>query len=112
MREQHDDNDAANSLTEISCREKVARQVLQVESPNAIPPKAAACVQLLKGVLTEITNGNPSNKEDMEETDRKIEELFNRNEPRRKHGRPGNRKKSNSSRAVYKYARTQLYKLI
>jgi len=111
-RKLHDDNEAANSPREISWREKVARQVLQVESPNAIPSEAAACVQLLKEILTEIANRNLPNREHMEETDRKIEELFHRYEPGRKHGRLGHSKKSKSSRAVYKYARTQqLYRL-
>jgi len=105
-RELHDHNEAANSPREISWREKIAKTSSAGRSPNAIPPEAAACVQLLKGVLTEIANGNLP-KEHMEETDRKIEELFHRHEPGRKHGRSGHSKKSKSSRAVYKYARTQ-----
>jgi len=82
--EQCNDNESANSPESVSWREKVARQVLQVESPSAVPSEAAACVQLLKGVLTEIANGNLPNKKRLEEVDRRIEELFHAHEPGRK----------------------------
>jgi len=48
----------------------------------------------------------------MEEVDRRIEELFHAHAPGRKPDRSGHGKKAKSSRAVYKYARTQqLYRL-
>jgi len=67
-----DGGELANTPEIISWREKVVRQVLrvEVEYSGAVPPEAAACVQLLKEVLAEIADGNLPGRERMEEVDK------------------------------------------
>lgn len=67
-------DEASDSHPEAAWREGIAREVLAIESPDAIPPEAAACVQLLRRVLAEVVDGSgelPS-AEELELTDQQV----------------------------------------
>ncbi|XP_011686439.1 PREDICTED: uncharacterized protein LOC105449135 [Wasmannia auropunctata] len=105
-------NKSPDSLPVSAWREGIARMVLNVEIPNAIPPGAAACVQLLEGVLATIVenHGELPSEETLEKVDAEVCNVLSANGETRK-TRNKRSKRKNRSRKEYIYARTQeLYK--
>lgn len=100
--------EAPDSLPEAVWREEIARIVLESETPDAIPPGTAACVQLLRGVLAEIVNsgGMLPSKETMEEADNAVSELLEQGDGKPR-GKKEKRKRKAGNKKQYKYARTQ-----
>lgn len=99
---------APDSLPEADWREGIAKIVLESESPDAIPPGAAACVQLLKGVLAEIVSkrGVLPEKEVMDEVDKVVSDLLSPGEEKTK-SKPRKKTRKTGNRKQYIYARTQ-----
>lgn len=105
-----EENIAPDSLPEAVWREGIARKVLENElAPDAIPPGAAACVQLLREVLAEIVEkgGVLPSREIMEEADKRVSELLSPNDGKPGSKKKGNRKRKTGNKKQYKYARTQ-----
>lgn len=99
--------EVSNSLPEAAWREGIARKALETESPTAIPPKAAACVRLLKEVLAKIASGEGRlpEMEEMEEANRQVEQyLTAKSEFDSRNKKKPQQKKEN--RNEFKYART------
>ena len=98
--------EASDSLQEKEWREGIARDVLNAEAPSAIPPEAAACVQLLRGVLAKIVCGEWPSPREFDEIDVQIDEFLGKGDGTAPKRRPRN-KDTKGNRKKYKYARTQ-----
>ncbi|XP_011157576.2 uncharacterized protein LOC105194392 [Solenopsis invicta] len=99
--------EASDSLPETAWREGIARKALEVEPPNAIPSEAAACVQLLRGVLARIVCGDPPTHEEYDTLDKAIEDFFRANADNPKGKKRSKEEVKKKTKKSYKHARTQ-----